>query len=571
MYILSIHSGGHDSAAALFKDYDLLAAVHQERLTRKKCDGRFPDEAIDEVLRIAGITKIDIEVLVLSRNLYPAKYFDYSQATKLRYSISDFFSTKKKYKDVSSRMKQKGVLSPDSFFAGKNLLQDKDFSSDTEIYFANHHFAHALSAFFYTDWGDALLYTADGGGDNVHYSVRVFKDGVIKEIYGNDNYLLQKPRVDSLGLAYGFTTQALGFKINRHEGKLTGLAAYGKPTVYEDIAKHFRVEKSGEIFSDFSSNKEMREEIFRIAKGQKREDVAASIQRVLEDFIFESVNKYVKKYKVRHLALAGGVFANVRLNKLLCEKTGVDEVFIFPAMGDDGLSVGGALEYLLKRDGIKKFSSHRCRLENVYLGGDYSSDAARLFEKNDKVRKVSGDAVSKAAELLEQGKVGAIFSTRMEFGPRALGARTILASPTDKDINDILNERLNRTEFMPFAPYVLDEDAEEVFDVDDRNRYASRFMTITTDVKDEWKDKIPAVVHVDGTARPQIITENDNKLYAGILREFKSRTGIPVLVNTSFNAHEEPIVNRPEECLGALLDGRIDFVVLESGVYQVAS
>lgn len=156
----------------------------------------------------------------------------------------------------------------------------------------------------------------------------------------------------------------------------------------------------------------------------------------------------------------------------------------------------------------------------------------------------------------------------MEFGPRALGARSILASPADAEINRRMNARLQRTEFMPFAPYVLAEDAERVFGVTPANRYAARFMTITTSVHEQWRPRIPAVVHVDGTARPQIVAEGATPLYAGILRAFKQATGLPVLVNTSFNAHEEPIINRPEECLGALLGDRIDFVVTQRGVYR---
>ena len=170
--------------------------------------------------------------------------------------------------------------------------------------------------------------------------------------------------------------------------------------------------------------------------------------------------------------------------------------------------------------------------------------------------------------LLTEGLVGAIYEGRMEFGPRALGARSILASPADAAVNQRMNARLNRTEFMPFAPYILQEDAATVFGVTAANRYACRFMTITTAVRDAWRERIGAVVHVDGTARPQIIEADTNPLYAGILSRFKQATGLPVLVNTSFNAHEEPIINRPEECVGALQRDRIDFVVTRQGVYR---
>ena len=179
-----------------------------------------------------------------------------------------------------------------------------------------------------------------------------------------------------------------------------------------------------------------------------------------------------------------------------------------------------------------------------------------------------GAPLETAIERIAAGQVGAAYLGRMEFGPRALGARSILASPADHAINDNLNRRLERSEFMPFAPYVLDEDADKVFEITPVNRYAARFMTITCGVRPEWRDKIPAVVHVDGTARPQIVRDAENPLYAAILRGFRDRTGLPVLVNTSFNVHEEPIVNRPAECARALVDGRIDFVVTERAVYS---
>ena len=181
-----------------------------------------------------------------------------------------------------------------------------------------------------------------------------------------------------------------------------------------------------------------------------------------------------------------------------------------------------------------------------------------------------GPPAETAVDLITSGKAGAIYAGRMEFGPRALGARSIIGSPQDHAINDSLNKRLSRSEFMPFAPFVLEEDAADVFEITDVNRYAARFMTITCGVKPEWRARIPAVVHVDGTARPQIIRDETNPLFAAILRGFKAKTGLPVLINTSFNVHEEPIVNRPEECLQALTDDRVDFVVTNQAVYVKA-
>ena len=183
------------------------------------------------------------------------------------------------------------------------------------------------------------------------------------------------------------------------------------------------------------------------------------------------------------------------------------------------------------------------------------------------VARAAGDPVALTAEWLAAGRIGAIYHGRMEYGPRALGARSILASPADAGVNEALNKRLERTEFMPFAPVVSEDDAAELFDIGSVNRYAARFMTIACDVKPVWRERIPAAVHVDGSARPQIVSRADNPIYFDILAAFKVRTGLPALVNTSFNVHEEPIVNRPEECCRALADGRVDFVVTPQAVW----
>jgi carbamoyltransferase len=287
---------------------------------------------------------------------------------------------------------------------------------------------------------------------------------------------------------------------------------------------------------------------------------------VAEDFTVQSVRWWLKRTGARRLALAGGLFANVRLNRLLAETLPLDEVFIFPAMGDDGLSVGCALAFLQQRDGTAAWLSHRHRLDDVYLGQDFENRIDATLAAAG-MKRLPGAPLETAVELIRAGKAGAIYAGRMEFGPRALGARSIIASPHDHTINDNLNKRLARSEFMPFAPYVLEEDASRVFEINNVNRYAARFMTITCAVKPEWRERIPAVVHVDGTARPQIIHDRSNPLFAGILRRFRDATGLPVLINTSFNVHEEPIVNRPEECLQALQDDRVDFVVTEHAVY----
>lgn len=557
MLILSVCHGGHDSAAVVAEDYEILAAVQTERITRKKGDGQYAHMPTIEAAMAAAGTKItDVDVFTMSHGRAPAYYFCWDFWRKLRYDAAR----------LVGKERQKLVLQNRAIFNQKKLLQNIGVPDTAAFYFYNHHFAHALSALFFTDWDNALLYTADGGGDTTNYSAYHFDGAAIHELYGDLRNANKKFPADSIGFAYGAMTRALGYKINRHEGKLTGLAAFGKPTIYDELAQYFRVDETGRVITPFTNQyDEMLALMKKIGKTTSPENAAASIQKLLEDIILKSVSVYLQRTDARYVGLAGGVFANVTLNRKIAELPQVDEVFIFPAMADEGIAVGGLYQYLLERDGMEVWQSKRRRLKNVYWGGAYDNDIGGIF--NAAAKRLDGETASVAAKLLADNKIVALYCGRMEFGPRALGARSILAAATNKEINDTLNHRLGRTEFMPFAPAVLAEDAAEVFEVNEGNKYAMRFMTMTCKVREQWREKIPAAVHVDGTARPQIVYDEDNPLYAAILREYKKQTGLPILINTSFNAHEEPIIHTPEECLRALQAGRVDYVAMNNGVY----
>jgi carbamoyltransferase len=309
----------------------------------------------------------------------------------------------------------------------------------------------------------------------------------------------------------------------------------------------------------------------RLAAGTKRQDLAASIQTVLEDVMLDSVRKLLARHPSRHLGVAGGVFANVKLNRALAEQLDLDELFVFPPMGDDGMPVGGALIYLLARDGLPHWLAQRRPLGPLYLGRDYTSAIDTALAALPGVRRLDAPPVDETAGRLARGEIGAVYTGRMEFGPRALGARSILANPSRRETHDLLNQRLARTEFMPFAPVIAAERASDVFAINGVNARACQYMTIACDVHPEWRERLAAVVHVDGSARPQTIARADNPLYYDIVRAFERATGLPALVNTSFNVHEEPIVNTPTECAKALTDGRIDFVVTDQAVYDRGS
>ena len=569
--ILAVHNGPHDAVAAVLVDYELEAAVQLERLTRVKGDGGFPDLSIEEALGIVGATRRDVDVLVVSRCSYPVQYFRHFRGWRWLREQWRTHVEGKKQRWIPRETVRTNSVNVEDFFDVASLRRDCGLRDDVVVHFYNHHLAHALPTLFYTEWNDALLVTSDGGGDNVSYSHRHFANGEIKTIYGGDECLTIPPPIDGLGMAYAAATRALGFRDNRHEGKLTGLSAMGKPIYAEQIGTHFHVDQAGRVHSNFRNNRAMFDLLREIAANGRREDVAASIQKVLEDTMLASVQRLLREHPARHLGIAGGIFANVRLNRRLTEQLDIAEIFVFPAMGDEGLPVGGALSYLLKRDGVGHWLGQRRRLGNVYLGRDYSKEADDVLPATAGVRGLAGDPIQAAAKRLAQGEIGAIYTGRMEYGPRALGARSILANPGWRETHDLLNERLDRTEFMPFAPVIPEEKAAEVFDVNSVNAYACRFMTITCDVRLAWRKRIAAVVHVDGSARPQTIARDTNPLYYDIVSAFGRETGVPVLVNTSFNVHEEPIVNTPGECAKALVDGRIDFVVTQRAIYEATA
>jgi carbamoyltransferase len=363
-------------------------------------------------------------------------------------------------------------------------------------------------------------------------------------------------------------TASLGFTPIRHEGKLTGLAAFGQPVLADRIAARFSVDDAGRVFSDFRTYPEMVTFIRDLAAGVSREDASASIQQALEDTMLRSVTRLLQRHKARYLGVAGGVFANVRLNRVLADRLPIEEIFIYPAMGDEGMPAGGALCYLLQRDGLQRWLTQRRNLRDVYFGRDYTNAIDATLKASAAVRCTGESPIDGAARRLNAGQLGAIYTGRMEYGPRALGARSILANPSRRETHNLLNTRLARSEFMPFAPVIHADKAATVFDINAANAYACRFMTIACNVKPEWRGRIPAVVHIDGSARPQTIEREINPLYYDILTAFERESGLPVLVNTSFNVHEEPIVNKPSECLQALLDGRIDFIVTTQGIYE---
>lgn len=564
MYILGIHTG-HDASACLFKDGQLIAFCKEERLTRVKNDGGFFElGSIQEVFRVGGISSREVDVVCATRMNFPAQAFK-GMAIRLA-RLPDKLLKRRRDVNLSTQMIKYDV--EETQLLDLNVIKNKlQLRTDCKVSFINHHLSHVLGAWYFTDWaGDNLYVSCDGGGDGAHYSAYVGGEAFPKVLIGKDETLRKEPQngAASVGLAYAFATELCGFIPNRHEGKLTGLAAFGEPIFADRLQSLWTVTDDGHVLSQLKGAGALKRFMHELFADASREDIAATIQYVTENVVLNWITKLRHLHPVSRIAMSGGVFSNVRLNQKVAELPDVEEIFVFPAMGDEGLSVGACVSWWCAHNNNVV---DRRRLGQPYYGFPWSGSdlIKRAVDDGFPVERME-DPSNSAAGLLKNGQVGAIFYSGMEMGPRALGARSILASPADRSVNDSINKRLQRTEFMPFAPVVRDIDAKDVFAINSTNKYACHFMTITTDVNAKWRDRIPAVVHVDGTARPQIISREYNPLYYDIVSKFKELTGLPCLVNTSFNVHEEPIINTPEEALRALKDNRVDFLVCESGL-----
>lgn len=560
MIILGVFHG-HDAGAALFDDYKMVSAVALERMTRNKGDGeRFPDEAVDECLEAAGLSRRDVDVVATSLHFYPGKYF------------RDGRGNGTGLVSLVREMARRRVADAHAIFDCERYIADHGFSAKTLLHFYNHHFAHALGALFHTDWDEGVAYTHDGTGDRVFSSAHHLAGGRISTVFGGPAASLSRFRTQmpsaSVALFYGHATEALGFKQLRHEGKVLGLAAAGHPRFERALGKGFVVGPSGRIYA-LHSNSRLRRKMQHFATTAPREDIAASVQAVATDVSVKAVRAILARARSRRLCVAGGLFANVRINQILAETLGLEELFVYPAMSDQGQAAGGVLDFLLSRDGETRWLAERYRFDTLYFGRDYNAAIDKALHSAGAVAESSGDPAGAAARRIKEGAAVATYLQRMEYGPRALGARSIMAAAVDRSINDSLNKRLDRTEFMPFAPVVRAERAQDVFDLPSSLVYSANFMTVTCEVREKWRKQIPAVVHVDNTARPQLIRRNQNPVYYDIVARYEQLTGLPAVINTSFNAHEEPIVNTPEEACAALIAGRVDAIVTERELWSM--
>jgi len=558
------------SAAAVLCDGRVLAAVAEERLCRMKQASGMPRAAIAEVMAIAGISPADIDQVAVAQQVSVFEpepipwngWFDEKVQLKtegfdrlgaaLAPRLGRFPLAWRAHHQIKRWVSRERIREIPA------MLRDV-YGIQAPIRFYDHHYCHATAAYYASSFDRALVVTLDGGGDGRSGSVYAAQAGRLRELAGVDSF-------NSLGNLYSYVTHLCGFKAEMHEGKITGLAALGQP-IYADILRQFaRYQPPGQI--RYTVPMYHRSALERLAAALPENfdpaHLAASVQLILEEIGIQFVRYWLERTGMRNIAVAGGVFANVKFNQRVHELDVVDRFFVYPAMDDSGLAAGSALAALAERPQMDPAQLSQ-RLPNVYLGEAFSAtDVAQAVQGSGFPYHHDPDIQRTIALLVSQGHVVARFTGRMEYGPRALGHRSILYRTTDPSVNDWLNDRLKRTEFMPFAPATLVEYADQCYYQLQGAADPARFMTITFDCTPRMQAEAPGAVHVDGTARPQIVDRETAPDFYAILTAYHELTGIPSLINTSFNMHGEPIVCSPEDALRSFGQGNLEYLAIDN-------
>jgi len=559
--------GDHVSCgSALVSDGRLVAAINDERLVREKMVFGVPRESIRMILDMLSLSPRDIDAIAVgTKNQHLIDhYVDYRggwfglQRGKYKQFLFEAGSSISKYRGKVPFLSSVYYAMRKPAFAkrrsGLRKILREEFGFLCPVHFLDHHYCHATSVYYTSGFEDAIVFSIDGGGDGKSARIYDIRNGRFNELTSISSF-------DSLGCFYSYVTQICGFKAGKHEGKITGLAAYGEPK-YVPQLKRMMAREDGTVrnVANVFFLSALRELERLLPDDFSHRDLAASIQSYVEEMVVGLAEYWRGKTGHRNVGLVGGLFANVKINQRVHEMEGVESVFVHPGMSDEGMPVGAALGLYYELSG-KKYDPGFVTMDHVYLGPEYGDEEIESELRRQGVEFTRpADLELEVARLLAGGAVVARFSGRMEYGPRALGNRTILYQATDPSVNHWLNDALKRTEFMPFAPIVLSERAHECFENLGGAENTARFMTITFDCKRWMAEKCRGVVHVDNTARPQLVSENDNPGMYKILDEYYKLTGLPVLINTSFNMHEEPIVCSPYDAVRAFKLGRLDYL-----------
>jgi carbamoyltransferase len=571
MVIIGVNLYHPDSSACILIDGKLISAVEEERFKRIKHYSGFPEESIKFCLKKAGIKIEDVDYIAIPRRPEARILNKILYGIKIpKMTFKRFYVWKKTF-DIKNKLSE-------IFDIGVEKIRAKIFKVE-------HHLAHISSSFFVSPFERAFLFSYDALGDFASTMWGIGEGNDIK-IFGDIKF------PHSLGFYYTAITQYLGFLKFGDEYKVMGLASYGNEFIdeFKNILKvkdykfelglpYFLHHKKfvelnfeGEpkidiIFSDYLEKKLGKRRNQNEPIEKKHENIAFSLQKRLEEVVFHVLNSLYKKYNLdtKNLCIAGGVAFNCVLNGKIFDNTKFENVYIQPAAGDAGLAIGSAF-YLWnkvlknKRDFV---------MEHAYFGPEYTDEEIEkeiLKRKNEiilrgfKIEKIEDeDLLCKiTAKKISEGKIVGFFQGKMEWGPRALGSRSILCDPRKEEMKDILNRRIkNREPFRPFAPSILEEKVSEYFE----KSHLSPFMLFAYKVKKDKRDKIPAVTHVDGTGRLQTVSKKTNPLFWKVIKEFENLTNIPCLLNTSFNENE-PIVNKPEEAIDCFLRTKMDVLVI---------
>lgn len=556
------------SAAALMIDDQIVSAIAEERLCRMKLASGIPRQAIAQVMAGASVSPNDIDCVAVAQRV---SVFEPEPIPWSGWFNGDDQLKTHQFDRLSSTLAPivgriplawkahhqiKSLISRERVREIPTLLSNAyNITAPTRFY--DHHYCHAMSAYYTSNFDQALVITLDGGGDGLSGSVYVGQNGRLRHLVSVDSF-------NSLGNFYSYITELCGFNAEKDEGKITGLAAHGEPIYADTLRQFIRYETPGQI--RYAVPMYHRSALRLIAKRLPADfdqaNLAASVQLILEEVGTTFVRYWLKRTGLRNIAVAGGVFANVKFNQRVHQLEEVDNFFVHPAMDDSGLSVGSALAALADQPGANPVRLMQ-RLPDVYFGPAYTdSEIEKAIQATGCQAQYEPAIQESVAKLLAQGYVVARFKGRMEYGPRALGHRSILYQTTDPSVNDWLNERLKRTEFMPFAPATLAEYADRCYAGLDGARDPARFMTITFDCTPEMATTSPGVVHVDNTARPQLVDAETAPDFYQILTAYHRLTGIPSLINTSFNMHGEPIVCSPDDALRSFQQGNLDFLAI---------
>ncbi len=589
--ILGISAFYHDSAACILKNGKIIAAAQEERFTRKKHDPSYPKNAVNFVLKYSNLKLSEVDKIVFFEK--PFLKFERLLETYVAFAPRGFVSFSK-----AMPLWVKEKLFQKNFLFNKLREHDENYKSDNNIFFSDHHLSHAASAFYPSPFEEAIILTADGVGEWATTTVAV----------GNKNDLEIKKEIHfphSLGLLYSAFTYYLGFKVNSGEYKLMGLAPYGNAIYIDKIKRLIDIKEDGTFrlnqkYFNYATGLTMTNEMFNKLFLQKPRnplnekitqfhmDIAASIQKVTEDIMIKLVRNIRNEYNIKNLCLAGGVALNCVANGKILQEKIFDRIWIQPAAGDAGGSLGAALALWHLDLNNKRIVNPNDDMNGSYLGTEFNQEEIEkelnLAGAKFKVFEYE-DLLDNTSEFILNGKAIGWFQGRMEFGPRALGCRSILGDPRSENMQKNLNLKVKyRESFRPFAPSILKEDLSNWFEIDVESPYMllvasinsnKRFKMTTEQEKLFGIDKlnvkrseVPATTHVDYSSRIQTVSEKTNKRFYDLISKFKEKTGCPILVNTSFNVRGEPIVNSPTDAFNCFMGTELDYLVIGNCILE---